>query len=382
MPKSSVDSRVFPWSALVLTLTALTAGCTGEAQPQSRAPGSAAAVPVTVAAVVEKDMPVEISVIGTAEAYSSVAIRAQITGELTSVNFQQGDDVRAGQVLFTLDQRPLEAMLHQAEANLARDTAQAANAKASADRYQDLAQRGLATREQLGQTGATAAALEATVAADTAAVENAKVQLQYATIRAPIGGRTGSLMVTAGNLVRANDQTPLVVTNQITPIYVTFGVPEPMLPDLKRYLAQGSLRVEARAPTDDAPPAVGRITFVDNQVDQSTGTIKVKATFPNENRRLWPGQFLNVVVRLTTIPHAVVVPSTAVQTGPQGQYVYVVKGGKTAELQPVTVERTAGDETVVKTGVAAGDSVVTDGQLRLLPGSRISIKGAPKKATS
>jgi multidrug efflux system membrane fusion protein len=189
-------------------------------------------------------------------------------------------------------------------------------------------------------------------------------------------------MVSAGNLVRANDQTPMVVTNQITPIYVTFGVPEPMLPELKRYMAQGALRVEARAPTDDAPPAVGRITFVDNQVDQTTGTIKVKATFPNDNRRLWPGQFLNVVVRLTTIPRALVVPSTAVQTGPNGQYVYVVKGGKTVELQPVTVDRTAGDETVVKTGIAAGDTVVTDGQLRLLPGSRISIKGAPKKATS
>ena len=380
MHKPSV-SRAFLLGS-VLSFSTLTAGCTGEAQPQSRPAAASAAVPVTVAEVVEKEMPVEIGVIGTAEAYSSVAVRSQITGELTSVNFRQGDDVKAGQVLFTLDQRPLEALLHQAEANLARDSAQAANAKASADRYQDLAQRGLATKEQLGQTGATSAALEATVAADRAAVENAKVQLQYATIRAPIAGRTGSLMVTAGNLVRANDQTPMVVTNQIAPIYVTFGVPEPMLPDLKRYMAQGALRVEARAPTDSEPPAVGHITFVDNQVDQTTGTIKVKATFPNDNRRLWPGQFLNVVVRLTTIPHALVVPSTAVQTGPQGLYVYVVKGGKTAELQPVTVDRTAGDETVVKTGIAAGDTVVTDGQLRLLPGSRITIKAAPKKATS
>jgi multidrug efflux system membrane fusion protein len=332
--------------------------------------------------VVQKEMPVEIGVIGTAEAYSSVAVRAQITGELTSVNFQQGDDVSAGQVLFTLDQRPLEAALHQAEANLERDSAQAANAKAQADRYEDLARRGLATKEQLGQTGATAAALQATVSADRAAVENAKVQLQYATIKAPIGGRTGSLMVTAGNLVRANDQTPLVVTNQITPIYVTFGIPEPMLPELKRYMSKGSLRVEARAPTDDAPPAVGRITFVDNAVDQTTGTIKVKATFPNENRRLWPGQFLNVVVRLSVIPNALVVPSTAVQTGPQGQYVYVINAGKTAELRAVTVDQTTGDETVVKDGIKAGETVVTDGQLRLLPGSRITVKGGGQKATS
>jgi multidrug efflux system membrane fusion protein len=373
--------RVFSACAAV-AFAAFTASCTSEAQPQSRPASSSAAVPVTVAPVVEKDMPVEIGVIGTAEAYSSVAIRAQITGELTSVNFRQGDDVRAGQVLFTLDQRPLEASLHQAEANLARDSAQAANAKASADRYQDLAARGLATKEQLGQTGATAAALEATVAADRAAVENAKVQLQYATIRAPIGGRTGSLMVTAGNLVRANDQTPLVVTNQIAPIYVTFGVPEPLLPELKRYMSQGALRVEARAPTDDAPPAAGHITFVDNAVDQTTGTIKVKATFPNENRRLWPGQFLNVVVRLAVIPHALVVPSTAVQTGPQGQYVYVAKADKTVDLRPVTVDRTAGAETVVKEGIKAGETVVTDGQLRLLPGSRINIKVGSQKASS
>jgi membrane fusion protein, multidrug efflux system len=355
--------------------------CSGTSAQQPRAAGNPA-VPVTIAPVVDKEMPLDIAVIGSAEAYSSVAVRAQITGELTSVNFEQGDDVKAGQVLFTLDQRPLEAALHQAEANLERDTAQAANAKAQAERYQDLAARGLSTKEQLGQTSATAAALEATVAADRAAVENARVQLQYATIRAPIGGRTGSLMVTAGNLVRANDQTPLVVTNQIAPIYVTFGVPEPMLPDLKRYMALGPLHVEARAPTDEAPPATGVVTFVDNQVDQTTGTIKVKATFPNETRRLWPGQFLNVAVRLTSNPHALVVPSPAVQNGPQGQYVFVVKPDKTVELRTVTVDRQAGRETIIKEGVTAGEKVVTDGQLRLVPGSRITVKEAAEKATS
>jgi multidrug efflux system membrane fusion protein len=337
---------------------------------------------VTIGAVVQKEMPLEIDAIGTAEAYSSVAVHAQITGELTSVNFRQGDDVQAGQVLFTLDQRPLEAALHQAEANLERDTAQSANAKAQALRYQDLAERGLATKEQLGTTGATAAALDATVDADRAAVENAKVQLQYATIRARIGGRTGSLMVTAGNLVRANDQTPLVVTNQIVPIYVTFGIPEATLPDLKRYMARGPLRVEASPPNDTAAPAVGSIAFVDNAVDQTTGMIKIKGSFPNENRRLWPGQFLNVVVQLATDPGALVVPSTAVQTGPQGQYVYVVKPDKTVDLRPVNVARTAGTEIVIKDGLAAGETVVIDGQLRLVPGSRISVKNAEPKATS
>jgi multidrug efflux system membrane fusion protein len=339
-------------------------------------------VPVTVTKVVQRDVPLEITAVGTAEAYSSVAIRAQLTGELTSVNFQQGDDVQNGQVLFTLDQRPLEATLHQAEANLARDTAQQANAKAQAQRYQDLAQRGLATKEQLGTTATTAEALDATVAADRAAVENAKVQLQYATIRSPIAGRTGSLIVSAGNLVRANDQTALVVINQIAPIYVTFGIPESVLSDLKKYMTRGSLRVEARAPTDDETAATGRITFVDNQVDQTTGTIKVKGTFPNENRSLWPGQFLNVVVRLSTDPNAIVVPTAAVQTGPQGQYIFTVKPDNTVELRPVTVGHAVGTETVIKEGVAAGETIVTDGQLRLVPGSRISVKATSEKETS
>ena len=208
--------------------------------------------------------------------------------------------MQAGQVLFTLDYRPLEAALHQAEANLERDTAQAANAKVIAQRMEDLVERGVGTREQRDTARTTAAALDAVVGANRAAVENAKVQLQYATIRAPISGRTGALMVNAGNLVRANDQTPLVVINQVSPIYVSFGIPETLLPDLRRYMAERTLEVEATPPNEAVPPAVGRITFVDNAVDQTTGTIRIKATFPNENRRLWPGQFVNVSVRLAT----------------------------------------------------------------------------------
>ena len=260
----------------------------------------APAVPVTVAPVVQKDMPLEINLIGTTEAYATVVVRAQITGELTSVNFQQGDDVQAGQVLFTLDRRPLEAALHQAEANLARDSAQADQARVSAQRTQDLADRGLVPREQVDQTRASATALAATVAADRAAVENANVQLQYATIRAPIAGRTGALMVSAGNLVRANDQAPLAIINQVTPTYVSFAISETLLPEFKRYMAKGALRVEATPPNDEGPAAIGQITFVDNAVDQTTGTIKIKGTFPNLDRRLWPGQFVNVMVRLGT----------------------------------------------------------------------------------
>ena len=371
----------------LITTATLAAGCSGsEASPQQQSGGGGAqapAVPVTVAPVVQKSMPLQISVIGAAEAYSTVAVHAQITGELMSVNFNEGDDVKMGQVLFTLDRRPLEAALQQAEANLARDVAQAANARAQAVRYQDLAERGIATREQVGTMTTNAAALEATVGADRAAVENAEVQLQYATITTPISGRTGALMVHAGNLVRANDQAPLVIINQVAPIYVSFGIPESQLPDFKRYLAQRSLHVEARPPNETGPASTGRISFVDNAVDQTTGTIKIKGSFPNDDRRLWPGQFVNIVVTLTTDSAAVVVPTVAVQAGQQGQYVFVVKPDETVELRAVTVARTSGAETIIKDGLKRGEIVITDGQIRLVPGSRISVKTeSPPKAAS
>ena len=366
--------RLFVTALAAVTLPACFGG---SAQQSQREAPQAAAVPVTVAPVIQKDMPLEISVIGTVEAYATVAVRAQITGELTSVDFQQGEDVKAGQVLFTLDRRPLEAALHQAEANLARDSAQADQARVSAQRTQDLADRGLVPREQVDQTRASATALAATVAADRAAVENANLQLQYATIRAPISGRTGTLMVDAGNLVRENDQMPLAIINQVTPTYVSFAIPEALLPDFKRYMAKRPLRVEATPPNDEERAATGLITFVDNAVDQTTGTIKIKGTFPNQDRRLWPGQFVNVVVTLANDPGAIVVPSAAVQTGPQGQYVFVVTKDRTVDMRTVTIARTAGTETVIKEGVKAGETVVTDGQLRLVPGSRINVKEGP-----
>ena len=344
--------------------------------------GAPAPVPVTVAPVVQKSMPIEIRVIGSAEAYSTVAVRAQITGQLTSVKFTEGDDVTQGQALFELDRRPLEAALHQAEANLERDVAQAANAQANAKRYQDLAERGIATREQVDTTRTGAEALGATVEADRAAVENAKVQLQYATIAAPISGRTGTLMVHEGNLVRANDTIPLVTINQVTPINVSFAIPESRLPELKRYMARRTLQVVASPPTEDGPPAVGKIGFVDNSVDQSTGTIRIKGTFPNTDRRLWPGQFVNVTVALTDDPTSIVVPTAAIQVGQQGQYAFVVKADHSVENRIVVVDRSNGTETVVKNGLKPGETVVTDGHLRLVAGSRVNIKEeeAPKVA--
>src|SRR4051812_21434189 len=336
--------------------------------------GQGPAVPVTAAAAQQKAVPLDVTAIGTVIAASTVAVRAQITGELMSVNFKEGDEVEQGQVLFTLDKRPFEAALAQADAQLQKDQAQLVNAKAQAVRYQDLAQRGIATREQVDQFTTQAASLEATVAADRANIQAAKVQLDYATIEAPISGRTGLLQVHKGNLVRANDTAPIVSINRVTPVYVTFAVPESMLPQFKRFMAAGTIRVEAIAPGDAGPPSVGKIDFIDIAVDATSGTIKVKGTSPNTDRRLPPGQFVNVNVTLTTAPAATVVPTIAVQSGQQGMFVYVIKPDKTVELRPVTVARTHGDDSIIATGIKPGESIVTDGQLRLVPGSRVSIK--------
>src|SRR3954469_14631197 len=366
---------------LVLGAALASAACSGGEAVSTTPPpgggrggGQAPAVPVTAAPATLRAVPLDVQAIGTVIAASTVAVRAQITGELMSVNFKEGDEVQQGQVLFTLDKRPFEAALAQAEAQLQKDKAQAANAKAQAARYQDLAQRGIATREQVDQFTTQAASLDATVAADRANIQSAKVQLDYATIEAPISGRTGLLQVHKGNLVRANDTAPIVSINRITPVYVTFAVPESILPQFKHYMAAGTIRVEAKAPNDSGPPSVGKIDFIDIAVDPASGTIKVKGTFPNEDRRLTPGQFVNVNVTLTTDPNVTVVPTVAAQSGQQGTYVYVIKQDKTVEMRPVTVARTHGDDSIIATGVQPGESIVTDGQLRLIPGSRVSIK--------
>jgi len=377
----TIPSRWF--AAIALAAGVACAGCSGgEAQQQTPQPtgrggGQNAPVPVTAAPVEQKTVPLDVQAIGSVIAASTVAVRAQITGELTSVNFKEGDEVQQGQLLFTLDKRPFEAALQQAEAQLQKDQAQATNAKAQAARYQDLLQRGIATREQVDQMNTQLAALEATLASDRANIQSAKVQLDYATIDAPISGRTGLLQVHKGNLVRANDTTPIVVLNRITPVYVSFAVPESMLPAFRKYMAARTIRVEAKAPNDDGPPSVGKIDFIDIAVDSTTGTIKVKGTFPNEDRRLTPGQFVNVTVTLTTDRDAIVIPSPAVQSGQQGTFVYVIKSDKTAELRPISIARVRGEESIVAAGLKAGETIVLDGQLRLIPGSRVSIKNAP-----
>jgi multidrug efflux system membrane fusion protein len=357
------------------------------------------AAPVVTAKVSQRDVPVDIAAIGNIEAYAAISVRAQVTGQLTDVSFREGDFVSRGQQLFTLDRRPFEAALAQAEANLSRDKALLAQAEAqlsrdaasaeyqqlAAERQNQLKQRGIISRDQAEQAAAQADAIAAVVKADRAniesakaqlvaqqaAVDNARVQLDYTVIHAPIDGRSGSFNVKVGGLVTAN-QTELTTIARVQPVYVTFTVPAVHLPTIKKHMADGTLAVTAVPQDADAQPASGTLTFVDNAVDVTTDTIKLKATLPNPDRRLWPGQFARVTLRLSTLNNATVVPSQAVQTGQDGQYVFVVKQDSTVEQRPITVAQRVGDDIVIDKGVKPGEVVVTEGQLRLEPGSRVT----------
>lgn len=358
-------------SGLGLALLAFLAGCSNK---QAAAPPPAP-VPVRVARVTLKTVPVELRAIGTVEALSTVSIKSKVAGELTAVHFREGQDVRKGDLLFEIDRQPFEVALRQAEAALARDQARLTNARAQAARYAKLFEEGVASREQADQTRADLDSLEATVRADQAAVEKARLDLSYCSIASPVDGRTGSLLVNEGNLVKASDDPPLVILNQLTPIYVSFAVPEQYLVAIRRFLAAGRLPISVNI-TEDQPSESGLLTFVDNAVDSATGTIRLKGTFANPARRLWPGQFVNVVLRLSEQANAVVVPSEALQTGQSGQFVYVVKDENVVESRPVSTGRSVQGVTVVEKGLAPGEVVVTDGQLRLVSGAKIQIKEA------
>ena len=346
----------------------------GACSGKKEKPAAKPQVLVTVADAVEKSVPVQIRAIGNVEAYNSVEIKAQINGQVSRVHFEEGDDVRKGALLFTIDPRPFEAALRQAEAALARDRAQARFAGEQAARYGALLKDGIVTQDQYDQLRANADALDAASAADRAAVDNARIMLGYCHIHSPIDGRTGNLAVKAGNLVKANDVPVLVTINQITPIYVTFTVPEKELPQIKKYQAAGKLKVDAVVPDDAKGHESGTISFLDNTVDATTGTIRLKGIFANVGRKLWPGQFVNVVLTLTTRPHAVVVPSRAIQTGQQGEFVFVVKPDLTVESRAVATGEMLNGETVISGGVKPGEKVVVDGQLQLVPGARVEVK--------
>ena len=333
------------------------------------------AVPVTVAKAVQKTVPINLTAIGTAEAFSTVSIKSQVNAILEEVHFKQGDFVTKGELLFTLDARPFQSAMAQAEANLARDQAQAELNQVQAARYEKLYTAGVAPKEQYDQMKASADAQQALVHADQAAVQSAKLQVQYCTIYSPTDGRTGALQVYPGNVVKENDVPILVVINQISPIFVDFSVPEQYLGVVKKYMSGGRLQIEA-TPYGETVSEVGYLTLIDNNVDNTTGTIKLKGTFPNEDHRLWPGQFSTVSLRLAEEEKAIVVPAQAVQTGQSGDFIFVVKPDDTVESRPVKVARQLGSETVITSGIAPGDTVVTDGQLRLIPGIKVQVKQA------
>jgi|YelNatPaOPRAMG01_1025707.scaffolds.fasta_scaffold01498_12 multidrug efflux system membrane fusion protein len=341
-------------------------------------------VPVLVAKAVRKTVADEIHAIGKVEAHSTVDIKAQINGQVLEVHFHEGQDVKKGDLLFTIDPRPYQAALLQAQANLAKDQAQLAQAKADYERYAYLLKKRVGSQQQYDQALAAYQGLKASVAADEAAVQTAQVNLSYTRIHSPIDGRTGNLIVHAGNLVKANADTAMVTINQIRPVYVDFSIPEKDLDQVRANMAEHPLPVFVTTPTDKDERERGYLSFIDNQVDSTTGTILLKGTFKNANERLWPGQFVNVTLIVRRMPDQVVVPSQAVQTGQDGSYVFVVGEKMKAEMRKVVLGATVGGDTVVARGLKAGETVVTDGQLRLVPGATVIIKQGlePRQAAS
>ena len=328
--------------------------------------------PVLVGQVVRKTSPRNLRVIGRVEAISSVLVRARIGGELTRVWFEEGEEVRQGQTLFSIDARQYEAALRQAEAQLARNDALIKKAEADVTRYAGLVKQDYVTKEQYDQMTTNVAALKAQLDADRATVDNARLQVAYCTITAPTTGRTGSLSVKTGNLIRANDERPLVTINQTHPIYVAFSVPAQVLPDVRQPAGAAPLEVVVTIPEAAGAPQVGTVTFVDNNVDTATSTILLKATFANQDERLWPGQFVDVRLKLGDEPDRVVAPAPAIQAGQQGQYVFVIKEG-IAEQRLVKIARADEKEAVIESGLSGGETVVIDGHLRVVPGGKVVV---------
>ena len=358
--------------ALAILLLAALAGpaCRRQEAPQAAGPPPA---PVLVGQVVRKSAPRDVRAIGHVEAISAVLVRARIGGELTRVWFEEGEEVRQGQTLFSIDARQYEAALRQAEAQLARNEALIKKAEIDVTRYAGLVKQDYVTKEQYDQMTTNVAALKAQLDADRATVDNARLQVAYCTITAPTTGRTGSLSVKTGNLIRANDERPLVTINQTHPIYVAFSVPAQVLPDVRQPAGAAPLEVVVIIPEAAGAPQVGTVTFVDNNVDTATSTILLKATFANQDERLWPGQFVDVRLKLGDEPDRVVAPAPAIQAGQQGQYVFVIKDG-IAEQHLVKIARADEKEAVIESGLSGGETVVIDGHLRVIPGGKVVVR--------
>ena len=359
--------------ALVAAAAALGLYFTNDSRAkEKRSASGPVAIPVAVSAAVQQSIPVRLQAIGNVEPFSTVALKARVDGQIVAVNFTEGQEVKKGAVLFRIDPRPHEAALRQTEANALRDAAARDQARSQDRRYQELLGKNFVSKEAYAQIKTNAQVAEANVKASQAALESAQLNLAYCTIASPIDGYTGKVLLQVGNLVKANDVGSLVVINQVKPVYVNFAVPEQQLPTVRKYMGLGPLAVEAVGGSD-AVLAQGKLIFVDNAVDPSTGTIRMRAQFDNRDSSLWPGQFVNISVKLYDQTDAILIPARAVQTGPGGSYVYVVKADMTAELRKATVERGAGERAVVK-GLAGGERVVTRGALRLAPGAQVEIR--------
>jgi multidrug efflux system membrane fusion protein len=340
---------------------------------------TASATPVDTALVTTASLPLELHAVGTVEPLQTVAVRAQVAGTLNSVEFEEGQEVLVGQVLFRIDPRPYQIALKQAQATLERDRFQAANAERESQRYQGLAQKNYVPQEQYESLRTSADSYRSVLDADQAMVDKARLDLEYCTIRAPIPGRTGSVLVKAGNLVKSNDTNPLVVINQLNPILVKFAVPEKDLPLVQKYMAQRKLSAKA-LPDQTGKPINGDLTFIDNAVDPTTGTIALKARFDNPNGVLWPGRFVEVSLLLDTQADVLVVPAQAILVGQGGSFVFVIEADNTVSQRPVTPGLTINGLSIVENGLKLGEQVVTDGQLRLTKGARVEPKNVAQKS--
>ena len=340
------------------------------------------AVPVVVGSVIQKSVPVQLSAIGSVQPSATVSVRSLVGGKIVAVHFKEGQDVRKGDLLFTIDPRSFEQAVKQAEAAIAKDKAQAENGRAQAVRYKSLIEKNLIAQDQYDQMRTNAESFDATLLADRAALENARIQLGHCSIRSPIDGRTGSILVHPGNIIKDSDTLTLVVVNQINPVYVAFSLPEKDLIEIRKYMVKEKLKVDVRIPNDVNPPEEGALSFINNAIDNSTGTIQLKGTFLNKAQRLWPGQFVNVNITLAIQPDAVVVPTKAIQTGQQGRYVFVVRSDLTVESRAVAVDRTVNEESIIGSGLKPGETVVVDGQLQLVPGTKVEIKKSPSAGSN
>jgi len=371
-----LNSRGVVGIAIAILLSAVLAGCghqgNGGSSKSARAGGPPPAVPVGVATVRQRDFPVYLTGLGSVQAFNTVSLKSRVDGQIMQVNFREGQDVRKGDLLIVIDERPFQVALAQAQANLQRDEAQLANAKAQYERNKALYEGGVVAKQDLDTMQASFGQYEGTIAADKAAVDNAKLNLTYCRITSPIDGRVGLRQVDPGNYVQASSTTPMLVITQLHPIAVIFTLPEDQLQVVLKHMRQGPLQVDVYSRDDQTKLSAGKLLTIDNQIDPTTGTAKLKAVFENPENTLWPNQFVNVHLLLETRKDAITAPAAAVQRGPQGTFTYVVDASNTVQMRPIEIALTQGNTVVLASGLQPGEKVVTDGQEKLQAGSRVA----------